>query len=298
MRFYLAGIVFLLVIGFSSCQKEIDWGTSGQVTNDSIYISQFVDLDTSFTPGLDTMDKTIFSFDTQKRIKAINIAIYTPGSPGITDIAWDERYYNGVDTLPYKIVCKFSGQTEIDTTFIFYVNGRVVKDSTVSNASSSKLVALFNWLSSTRIYERNSHYDINNNVVQEDSSYFNRVWISQNQINTADTTYGLSTIIPAFFENIQSSAIQFDNNPNPLSKLSIGYPPDFGEYVGQPGLFWGGYELSLLKNNFTIVTYSNFYPGSSTSTITYSYKYRDDGYPLIGRNNSNSIKTIYGYTSL
>jgi hypothetical protein len=293
-------IVVSIVIGISSCQKEIDWGLNNSTHNDSIYIKSYILLDTSFASGTDTSEKALFAYDSQKRITRIDGYEYTPGTTGITAIAWDQRFYNGNDTLPYKIIWKESGTLEIDTAFIWYSNGSVNRDSVVYNNGFSDIrkTQIFNQLSSSRIFQRRTIIDASNAILEEDSSFFIRNFISPASMQASDTVYN-NLLPPASLFFVQTFDIQFDNNPNPFRKLNFNYPPDFGEYVGQPGIFWGG-ELSLLKNNFLAYTRSYLFPGPiSTYTINYSYTYRNDGYPIVSRyNNGAPAKAIYIYTKL
>jgi hypothetical protein len=285
---FLIGVILLAC--FSSCQKEIDWGLSNKPQNDSGYIKMFFTRDTSFVSGLDTSEKALFFYDAARRIRRVEIYEYQPGVSGVQDSGFDERYYNGSDTLPAKVVFKEVGNSVIDTTFIFRTNGIVEKDSTMAD-DQTKYIRYYLWTSSERIIQRTLHYDAAGNHVFTDSILFIRKWIAPSLLSSSDSIYyGSPDPVSFAYDVIYTTG--YDNRPNPFKIMSVGgYPVDALENVGEPGLFFGAKH----SNNKITFTYTVPFPYSYTNT----YFYRSDGLPVTMYTTDNpAFKSTYIYQRL
>src|SRR5215813_5428277 len=110
MKLLIAIFSFMVTVILFSCQKEVSVDTgrgngTGGTTNDSIVLSKIVTLDTTRPSGLDTVDITLFSYDSQGRLAEMNSngREDSSSSPVYTYHDINRLYYNGSDTLPYKM---------------------------------------------------------------------------------------------------------------------------------------------------------------------------------------------------
>lgn len=279
MKTFLSGLVMLvLVVGFSSCQKEIENPTIVRTGADSTIISRYIGLDTTALPGRDTIFKILFDYDAQGRF--IRETEYFKSTGSSTTTLYDDTVtvnyvYKGTDTLPYKafkVARSYDGK-QMDTVYLFYQNQVIIKDSTrrwaleyiggatmesievnkyVINASNVTATQyLVNTLTpavwppacpGTTVY---SQTFLNGNITSETGAY------------TSCSGTGNSSFIGAY-----------DNKPNPLYAIRIPFP--ILTSIGVVG--------SVQKNNVTGT--GTVLPGDN---LVYNYTYRSDGYPLIVR---------------
>jgi hypothetical protein len=203
---------------------------------------------------------------------------------------FDGRYYNGSDTLPYKVVFTEVGNSVIDTTFIFRTNGIVEKDSTVADNQTRKM-RYYLWTSSERIIQRTLHYNAAGNHVFTDSVLFIRKWVAPSILSSSDSIYFGSPNPVSFGYDIFYTT-HYDNKPNPFKMMAVGgYPVDALENVGEPGLFFGAkYRNNVIKFTYTIPS-----PYSYTNT----YFYRSDGLPVtMYTTDEPTFKSTYIYQRL
>jgi hypothetical protein len=134
--FSLAAIV---CIGLTACQKEftIEDGPDPidpPTGNDSIYLDKAYFL---FDPGtgLDTVLTSTVHYDNRERV--ILWADSTIDNPGEPYISTYQYFYNGTDTVPYKVIGLWDdllSANDYDSTiaFFFYeAGGRKIKDSVI-----------------------------------------------------------------------------------------------------------------------------------------------------------------------
>jgi|CXWL01.1.fsa_nt_gi hypothetical protein len=69
MRF-IAGFIVIasLMVGVSSCQREIDWGLSNRTQGSSIILAKYIEFDTTFPQGLDTITIVTLDYDNAGRL--------------------------------------------------------------------------------------------------------------------------------------------------------------------------------------------------------------------------------------
>ena len=92
---------------------------------------------------------------------------------GISDSMSEKRLYAGNDSLPYQII--FTDETLMkDTTFLFYNNGLIVRDSTTSKFFTPPRVQYFAVLPNGRIFKKTYFVDPFLGYQLADSCYFTR----------------------------------------------------------------------------------------------------------------------------
>jgi hypothetical protein len=289
----IAGFLLFVsfVVGFTSCQREIDPSILNRPVNDSGYIKMFFTRDTTFISKLDTLEKFLFFYDASKRIKRVDFYDYKPGVSGVQDFGFVERSYKGIDTLPYKVVFKGVGSSVIDSTFIFRTNGIVEKDSTVTD-NQTRIMSYYLWTSSERIIQRRLHYNAAGNHVYTDSSLLIRKWVTPSKLSSSDSIYnGPPNSVLFDFGLLYTT--DYDNKPNPFKMMAAGgYPVDALEVVSEPGLFFGAkYRNNIIKFTFTIPP--------PLYTYTNTYFYRSDGLPVTMYTNADqTFKSTYIYQRL
>src|SRR5688572_13799274 len=125
----------IMVIFFSSCQREIDGSQNGTTQNDSVYIQSLIILDTTRPAGQDTIFKYQFFYDAAKRLsKRVSFEYWSMSPPPVLVKTENLFSYQGSDKVPsviYTDVVNYvnPGSSYKDTLFFFYQNGMIVKDS-------------------------------------------------------------------------------------------------------------------------------------------------------------------------
>lgn len=273
-----AGFVFLALL--FSCQKEIDAGVQPKVLNDSTTLVKYFELDTTLPAGVDTMRLVLIDYDAQGRPAHVVYHIKDQSLPPSAVFPYYDSvtyFYNGSDTLPYKVNKSEKSflVIERDTIYIFYSAGKVIRDSirsryinllppptpdtesiTVNTYTDNGNTAQVNMLQAysltpsawpppcpaTTLYQKTY---INGNISYQFGDYTN-------------TCGGIGTS--------ESSHLDFDNHPNPFYKFSVPYPVS-DDFLGN------GY-----RNNITL-----FWEVTPADGYRFTYTYRNDGYPLIVR---------------
>lgn len=258
----------LLSIIIFSCQKEKNQDRQGEnPIGDSTTLSMYVDLDTTATSGLDTVEVQKYSYDNSKRLSKSYYIEYTDGIPDglyVTDL-----FYNGIDTLPFKIVGTFyelpSGNADApEIGYYFYKDGKLSSDSVSRNDPSVYYVNSYtydnNTIISTNIYAStppiisvDKHYQTKTNgntTSQLDSSFVNGVFSGSPEVILSasyDTKHNP-------FYNLVSS---IDNTPSVYSLETYS-------------------EDMIVEKNNPVEINSGFH-------IKYVYDYNSNGYPAVAR---------------
>lgn len=133
-------------IGLISCQKESD--TPPPVTTNTVVLQKYVEIDTSGAQA-DTADVYTYAYDNAGRNTAIDVVFYDAGKP--TDERFSTKaYYNGSDSLPYRITINSPLLNEVDPSyinsefFLQYKNGALASDSLLrrhADGSFKKMMA-------------------------------------------------------------------------------------------------------------------------------------------------------------
>lgn len=145
----LIGII--LLVCFSSCQKEIDWGLTNKPQSDSTILAKYIEFDTTFPSGLDTILITTLGYDNAGRLSVSKNISKDLNLPPTTVFPYFENInysYNCNDTVPYKVTISLSDAlgNSNDTVYLFYANGKVVRDSMRSKEWILPVFLLSIWL--------------------------------------------------------------------------------------------------------------------------------------------------------
>ncbi len=267
---HLLFLVFLSFI-FFSCQKEI---TSEIKTenpqSDSTTLAMYVDLDTTKVSGFDTVEVQKYSYDNLKRLSKSYYIVYDNGIPD--GLYLTELFYNGNDTLPFKIVGTFydspSGNPDDpDIGYYFYNDGKLTSDSvSYGNDPSVYYVHSYtynnNVITSTYIYAStpptisvDKHYQTKangNTTSQFDSSFVNGAY------------YGTSEVL---------FSATYDTKNNPFYKLVSSSFERIPSFIYALETY--SEDMTSEKNN-PVEIISGFH-------IKYVYEYNYNDYPSVAR---------------
>ena len=282
-----------------SCQQEVDFSpgedpTGPDPVNDSSYLSMIVTIDTLAPAGLDTIYKHVYSYDAQKRLVRARAYEYQNGiqRPIITE---ERRYYKGNDTLPYMysmIYDNVPNTLEVDSIFLTWQNGVVVKDSARSYADDGSLWAVFvttiSQLSNTNFLVK--RVDLTN-PGYIDSILSTRVWSNGNLQYSRDSVWDYNTGNLVVYEDNN----EFDNHPDPLARIALPYLVSNDNVFLGPESFLTNGDRS--RNNLVKATGSI---DGNPYTAELFYEYRADGYPVVYRyaEYAPDAKRIYIYSRL
>ena len=262
-------VIFLpFVFAIVSCQREVDGTidrTTNPVTNDSIYLKQYVEKDITAAPGSDTIYKYDFYYDNAKRISGYLLTEYNynPLMKSYTDVKY---YYNGNDTLPFKTTMHIqdAGLSYLDTTFYFYSNGKVAADSIIFYRENNHELLYTNSTNFTPsgvnvfVRIRRVNYLPGTPIVSVDSGLVN-ITTAGGNISTQTSPIGL------LFGGY--SNFTYDNKVNPFYRIDTHYP------------VMGFSLFDVQKNNF-LSDKTGSDPSNLYYHFTITYTYRSDGYPV------------------
>lgn len=289
MKLLLSGcIVLLSMIGFVSCQKEVEGSLTEQVGSDTTFLDRVYSLDSISPTQTDTFSKSFLVYDNQKRLK--QALTYTVGE---IDTFRTDYFYTGTDTLPFKTVDHTLSDIGLgltyyrDTTFFQYdMNGKIIKDSSLEryvtgNQDFGVSVRDFG-ISGNKVVVDSRAYDLISGqyVLRNTSVYRKAVFVTTingNIVQQTDTAFGLLTGIQ----------LTYSNNPDPAYKVNkVHYPILYNDGDSE--------QKNLLISS--VVT-----SPSSTNSFQYNYIYRSDGYPTtiwLTDQTGYQIKTVLFYKTL
>ena len=276
----------ILVVSFSSCQKEVDGSLPGLVQNDSIIIQQVIVLDTTFPVSTDTAIVSQISYDASKRISKDIFTQYNVGVATTPVNRHDYMYkYSGINNYPDYIIDDFKDLIDpsnnyLDTIFFTYSNGFVASDSI--GGSADYIVTNFSKLSNTRYKMLQKSPGIGGGVYI-DTTYIYTQWQNENLTKEIDSLW-----IPSFsLWDVSTATLVYDSKPNPFKNLVVPYPAPVNNDVMSFGI-----EALFLPTTNNIVNWAD---DGGTTILT--YQYGSNGMPKIARD-SDGIKVLYGYTKL
>lgn len=266
LRFPVLFLFFVFAI--VACQKQIEGPIvqpASPILNDSIYLKQYVEIDTTASPGSDTVHKYDFYYDNAKRISGFLLTQYNY-NPVMKSYSNVKYYYNGNDTLPFKttMYIQDGGLTYLDTTFYSYLNGKVATDSIIFYRENNRELLFTSTSrftpSGTNVFvrQRDVSYFLGAPTVRTDSGLVN--------ITRSGGNITIQTSPPGLFFG-EYSQFSYDDKVNPFYRIDTHYP-----VIG-----YSFFEAE--KNN-----YLSEQTGASPSNLYYhivtTYKYRADGYPI------------------
>lgn len=307
-----ASIALTIITGvllFTSCQREVEdiFATPGLLppASDSNYISRFIELDTTYTTGLDTFYKRNWAYDANKRVKEQHETEFAAGTHDSDYTLHEYRYYNGTDSVPFKVVRNEWFPTERFTDTIFFTynsNKLIIKDSVIhykDGSLISYIVSRFNQRAdgSYRI-DRTTAY-AGGSMFASDSILSRRTVTAGNIVAASDSVF--SDAMPGGLYSSSFYSYTYDNGHNPFLRTLLPYPvrnydPSF--------LFHPFYYpiQSTLNNPLTHTQTHHFASGTGTYTGSCQYVYNNRSYPTIIRYSSsvlsNPVKGLVFYTVL
>ncbi|MEO7922296.1 MAG: hypothetical protein ABIR30_01325 [Chitinophagaceae bacterium] len=304
MRIIWTLVLFVLVsAALFSCQKS-----NGDIPMpaiiDSPYLDRYIELDTLYTSGLDTLFKSKFSYDAQKRIVQKTETAYDYGTGNVVFNANEYCQYTGSDTVPYRVIRKESytiGQVLDDTLYLFYdANNIITKDSVISytnGARTGKKRITYAPNGTGKFIVIITAFQPNNNtVLSRDSIRSNRSIAAGNLTNSSDSSYH----VPGGLFEVYQYNYNHDTKISPSGHINLHYP------VFIPGVHYTLYNYlpdTRSINNPTTFSMLHWYNGNtSNSTGELKYTYNSNGRPSIIRPTSSGgstpLKTLLFYRTL
>lgn len=277
----------IALIVFSSCQREVDPGflrpANPNNPSDSIYLKQYTELDTTLPTGSDTLLRSLFFYDAQKRVSMISEYDFT-----FNELSVINYFYAGTDTLPNKIVMTYGDfiNDYRDTSFFTYTNGVVSRDSTITfditnNMFFDTRVKVFTPSGNNTLVQSRGYFGYPPvTPVYQWSGALLQTRVNGNLTMQDDTsTYHVKHSFRDHHEAV------YDNKTNSFYRIAIPYPIN---------------EFEMQKNNI-IEEKAWDLPGIHQIHTRYSYIYRSDGYPLTVTIsdviNGDKTKGIFTYTN-
>lgn len=261
--FSILGVIAISFV-IVSCQREVDDNIPD--FNDGPRLVKYIEVDTvdAFNLPGDTSIVHLFSYDAQKRVSRHIMKWYSLGFPD-ADQTTTDYFYNGNDTLPFKSIAYYKNGPEdfIDTTFFFYANGLVVKDSVFeTNISTGQFYGI----------DVDEYIQSGNTVSRVSRSYFSRNTSAPDQVNTDVISVVRVNGNITEYEDLSTSTgsseqyrFAYDNHVNPFFRVVLHYPVMF--------------EEPFAKNNVTDwKEWSDPFASTPFHTAV-TYTYRADGLP-------------------
>lgn len=254
--------VVLIVLAIASCQKDSNQGNGNNNPsgNDSTLLWKYIETDPTLPPGSDTTYQEIYTYDSQKRLSHL----YTKS--GGEDIA--DLFYLGNDSLPYKAAGTHTATgfyNKRDTTFFFYSNGFISKDSTVEyDASTNQLIEITAFvyaLAGDNTLVQYRHYSSTSTLIPNDETYFTLFKTYQNGNITVQEDTSRTYLF-----GYAHDQVSYDDKINPFYEVTSAHYPVLGYWINEQ------------KNNPVdeILWDTPSAPRHWVST----YTYRADGRPL------------------
>ena len=238
-------ISVLMATIFLSCNKENnnELPNSDPVTpvlSDSTLLWKCVRLDTTRTPGLDTIERFLFNYDSQLRLihMSYNTRAGSSPSPSYSSDYQNFYFYNGSDTTPYKQIIHFASSNVNISDTIYYTyatNGLVASDS-VRRQFNSTISPSYQLISVKRYNVAGTIVNVSSSqtqiqagaspIVCNTNTVFNLTYSNGNIITEQQNSSGCSN-------SSVTRPIAYDNKPNPFFKaLNIHYPVTLHSYFG------------------------------------------------------------------
>ena len=268
-------LTLVILLAFSSCQREVDGGLPGIVQADTALLKTTIYLDTTKASGLDTVAKMIYTFDSQKRLVTSYQSEYSYSGPTVTKNEFHyTALYNGLRLKPYKVV--FDGNY---VSYLYYDSqDSLVRDSSLTEIASPVEAYI-------RTYARNPNgigyvsvekeRDLaTGTITVRDSTLYRRSYANGNLVGGTDSIYHPASLSTYKYQ------YTFDAKPNAFLSLASAF-----NYLGNYYFSGDSYLLPISANN--AVNFSEIYSSSlgpaSNTTGTVSYQYRSDGMPVTGK---------------
>ena len=301
-------ILPVLMLSIAACKKNNDVSSTAANNNsnnnsnninnnnnststDSTMLATYFEIDTTITSGPDTLNKSEYSYDNNKRVVALKIYFFNSSQPAGGLKCTNYFFYNGNDTLPTLRIDDYSGAgnpyVHRDSVFLFYdATGRLVLDSVVQHYPSNP--------TQPRVISYKYAYSFNPGSGMYAVDIVRTYYYAGPQISQDHSDYsfdGNGNLEISLAQNAQfvyphQYSFSYDSHPNPFHiKGCRDHSPfyDFGA-SGMPFLYdYYGMSFSLAStSNYNITTVNDSYTngaGIYNDEYSYDHTYRSDGYP-------------------
>jgi hypothetical protein len=250
-----------------------------------VLISKTYRLDTTLPHPRDTVSRSFFIYDAQNRIASGGTASFTPNGDTIGYYTF-KCQYNGNDTIAnqvFKSVKDYSPGytgTRYDTSAYVYTNGKLSYDTTYSkDYQGYRSFQSHSYTYSPGFISRvEKNYPYSGSIIRKIAA-FHPATTNGNITAQVDTTIYYTGATYNYTEGKQVS-VTYLSNPNPLYNLSL--PGLFGIIEDDDVLLLSeSFQPKNLPSHLTMQR--NFWgssTGNSTVQVSYSYSFRNDGYPI------------------
>ncbi len=262
--FYFIVISGITIFSFVSCQKDYSptivptTDSTIKPTNDSTLLKMYVKLDTSHTPGRDTLVKMEFEYDNLKRVNQFRYSEYDSAT-GEFDYEFNfQFFYNGTDTLPFKSINEYGynfnapGASTINYTYnqngdvTYYKEVFLRGDSIVTNK----------YFSGNTFKAITNYYPYNNNFHSDTTFQVATIFSDDNIVHDVHEFHDQYFAQSFYREGVFTYDLLFDTYINPFKKLNFFFKAD-------RFFFWEGFEdyrrgylLTSAQNNITHYTFN------------------------------------------
>ncbi len=240
----LFALVVFIIYTLTACKKDsiTEQSAPSTVSADSNFISKVIRIQKRGTQ-IDSINTT-YNYDNLKRVSLISS---TFNSASYSALYLNTYYYNGTDTIPFKMVetssTNYANVINYDTTLSFY-----------SYSNSKQLIK-----DSTLIYRKNNSfnsYDIYKSITTYSYS-LNKIY----SFNTYSTLYSLSpTSLSSYFTEFDTATLDVNKNiiGTKIKYVSYSTPPppfppstsiSFGEYI----FTYGNNPSPFLRQNINLI---------------------------------------------
>jgi hypothetical protein len=280
---------FLILVLFSSCQREIDGSLPRGVAAQYEYLTRYTVLDTAWVPGKDTMIDNRFYYDNKKRISR-GFSTYHQANASFQSsplYTHDFVYTYESDTavFPSKVTDTYKSlvnpaDTWTETAFLWYKDGLVSKDSILTKNGGRKVTT----------YEKlsNIFFRVIHSKPAIDTSYSRVEWKFQNLQFEADSLFFF--ISGVRFYRTFTKYLLYDAGFNPFNKIMLPYRAPFNQRGLQfYNLF---YDLSYPGLNNPLLLTEN-----GSLRWSWNYVLNNDGLPVIARM-TDKKKAFFRYTRI
>jgi|GEM_PF-6983464 hypothetical protein len=285
----LLAISFLSVFLITSCKKTSSSPSSNNNTDttnnnatniNGTLLTKSIQLDTLHVSGQDTLYKELYKYDSQKRLVSAQQYQYNGTNGSFTGEAYENFYYNGTDTKPYKSTSTPLSGAALDSTVEFYTfdnTGNVSKVKEINYPTSGNDSTIVSFVNSSTIFRIENSY-ASGTITDRDTTYFQSTLNNGNVLTSAFRNNGI-----LYFY----AGITYDSHKNPFAPLVLVANIRRGP-ISEDGYFGGSFVVSA--NNVT--SYMTTYSDASTTPVTYPYStsnfvYNTSDYPVSYRYISN-----------
>jgi hypothetical protein len=260
--------LFILLIGIASCKKT----NNGSPTN-NVLLSAFIELDTTQSASLDTVETITYKYDNLKRLSTVTDSVYNNGLPNIYDAGIATYFYNGTDMLPYKSADVSlnsgggSGDYYLDDTDYILPDG---KDSFTETNITNGVPTVTTISVDQDIANGSFVYGIETNYIPSFSIQLDTV--SQVTVNGDVVSQTDNTVLSPLLS--RNATFSFDTHPNPFIIQR-------GPLQTYPNIYdiEDGIGNQPQKNNYTEINEPDQSDPTDSYHWKYQYTYNSNGYP-------------------